>query len=818
MKILVFSKRALSAVCLLLLSFTHLPTRGAEFGLDKRPNNVTCLAPDRPPSTTPVALKKVATHTNPLAMVQSPHDSKWFVLSRAGTITLYDDGPTFSEIGIVLDIQDRVVTMLNGNPAEFGALGIALDPNFRESGEVYVYYTAFDQKNVARLSRFSSLSNGLLDPSSEQILLSLPLSTGIHVGGNIAFGSDGYLYIGIGDGGINKVGGEGTAQDVFSLMGKMLRIDVNGNPPYEIPISNPFADARLGAPEVYAWGLRNPWRWSFDRETDDIWLGDVGQGEWEEIDLIRNGGNYGWPIREGAHCWRTEFCETAGLVDPVFEFPNKKSGLSAVVGGFVYRGSAIPLLRGVYVFADLFSSLFALRQDQQGNSISEVLIDSPGGIVSFAEDKDGELYTLSSRAIKRLVSAGVPAQSTFPQTLSQTGCFKPGDPTKPNLGLIPYDVNAPLWSDGASKERWMALPNAARIHVNSENDWEFPNRTVLIKNFRLANKLVETRLLVKHEDGEWAGYSYEWNPLQTDATLLPGAKNKNINGQTYGFPSRNECLQCHTAAAGRSLGLETAQLNSIFTYPSTGIEANQITTLAHIGVFDSNLGAARGLPRLSKPFGNARLDKRARAYLHANCSICHRPEGPGQGSEDFRFSLAGEDIGVLMEVPTQGDLGVPGAMLLFPGHPEKSIISSRIHTLDLGRMPPLGSNVVDTKGVRLIDEWIRSGLGFKTPDTDNDGFADNADNCTDIQNVNQIDTDGDGYGNICDADLNNDGIVNTNDLNRFRSLFAKLGAGLDGDFNGDGMVNVSDLATFRSLFGKAPGPSGFARLNEATVK
>ena len=229
---------------------------------------------------------------------------------------------------------------------------------------------------------------------------------------------------------------------------------------------------------------------------------------------------------------------------------------------------------------------------------------------------------------------------------------------------------------------------------------------------------------------------YEWNNSQTDATLLPGSKNKIISGQTYRFPSRSECLQCHTSIAGRSLGLETAQLNRSFTYPSTGIAANQIDTLAHIGLFDSNLKSARDLPKLAEPFGTEPIDRRAKSYLHANCAMCHQPDGPGQGPEDFRFSTAGEEMGTVMEIPTQGDLGITGAVLLFPGHPEKSIISTRIHSLDLSRMPPLATNIVDKAGAKLIDNWILSGLGLGTPDTDSDGYADNVDNCIDIRNPN----------------------------------------------------------------------------------
>jgi hypothetical protein len=228
-----------------------------------------------------------------------------------------------------------------------------------------------------------------------------------------------------------------------------------------------------------------------------------------------------------------------------------------------------------------------------------------------------------------------------------------------------------------------------------------------MKEFAVAGKRVETRLLVHHDDGEWAGYSYEWLADQSDAVLLPGAKTKDLgNGMSWYYPSRNDCLQCHTVAAGRSLGLETAQMNRDAP-DGTG---NQLAALDAAGAFDAPLPMAPAmLPALPHPDDTAApLDQRARAYLHANCSFCHRMGGPGRVPPDWRFANTLMQTGACNATPQDGDLGVMGALVLTPGDASKSVTSLRMHALDAHRMPPLASHVVDPDGTALVDAWIAS--------------------------------------------------------------------------------------------------------------
>jgi mono/diheme cytochrome c family protein len=237
---------------------------------------------------------------------------------------------------------------------------------------------------------------------------------------------------------------------------------------------------------------------------------------------------------------------------------------------------------------------------------------------------------------------------------------------------------------------------------------ELPEGSVLVKTFLLGGTRVETRLFMRHPDGVWAGYSYEWNDAQTDATLLDGSLAKEVAGRTWYFPSRAECLRCHTSAAGRTLGLETAQLNSSLRYPDGGT-ANQLAVLDAMGMFDGGLGSSpEALPRLAEPGGQGSLEARARSYLHSNCSNCHRPGGPGGGPADLRFSTPFTDMHVCDEPPQHGDLGIAGARLLSPGQPDRSILSARMHALGANRMPPLASHQVDTASVQVVDAWITS--------------------------------------------------------------------------------------------------------------
>jgi uncharacterized repeat protein (TIGR03806 family) len=684
----------------------------APHGLDQRPSNTTCLARERPVENTGVATQQVfskLTFSQPILVLQAPGESsRMFVVERGGVVRVFANDNAVATSSTFIDINTRVNSEAGD---EAGLLGLAFHPQFATNREVFLSYTGFGGATNLRsvIARFKSTDNGVtLDPASEEILLTVDQPYSNHNGGHIAFGPDGYLYIGLGDGGS---GGDpqNNAQNLNSLLGKFLRIDVNGTKPYAIPATNPLRNGG-GKAEVYAWGLRNPWRWSFDRATGELWAGDVGQNAIEEVDRIVLGGNYGWRIKEADQCYSAPTCSSAGLIDPVVQYSHSE-GVS-ITGGYVYRGSAISSLVGHFLYADYGSGrIWAVTNDPiTGAAKPLLLVDTPYNVSSFGELIDGELlFTDYGGRIFKLVPTGPQPPSTFPQKLSETGCASPADPRQPAPGLIPYEVNSPLWSDGAAKERFLALPDGKQIRVGADGDWELPVGTVLVKNFYVGLRRAETRLFMRHPDGSWGGYSYEWNDAETDATLLPANKSRQVGDQTWYYPSRAECVRCHTSAAGFSLGLETGQLNRDLIYPSTGRLSNQLATFEHIGLFEEPLaGTAETRARYSAPSGSDAVDVRARAYLHANCSFCHRPNSTGRGPADFRLSTPLAQTGVCNAIPQEGDLGIASARLLAPGEPARSILSVRLHALGAARMPPLASRVEDTVGAAVVDAWISS--------------------------------------------------------------------------------------------------------------
>lgn len=324
----------------------------------------------------------------PVAMVQAPGaQAQWYVVEQPGRVYRIEMQGAAYVKHLFIDISDRVVS-----GGERGLLGLAFHPGYENNNRLYLSYTGYCPQGglCSFISRFlANASTRQPDVNSEETLLQVAQPYGNHNGGHIAFGPDGLLYIGLGDGG-SAGDPHGHAQNTHTLLGAMLRVDVDGGKPYAIPPDNPFADGKLGRPELYAWGLRNPWRWSFDRRTGDLWLADVGQDDWEEIDRIEKGGNYGWNIREGRHCFRVASCDSKGLIDPVAEYDHGQG--YSVTGGYVYRGSRLARLQGVYIYGDFGSGrIWGYHPDGR----VEVLVGKSGlSIASFAEDSDGELYAL----------------------------------------------------------------------------------------------------------------------------------------------------------------------------------------------------------------------------------------------------------------------------------------------------------------------------------------------------------------------------------------------------------------------------------------
>ncbi len=647
-----------------------------------------------------------------------------------------------------------------------------------------------------RLSRFTVPAAQIdqpapvADPASELILIEQPDRQDSHSGSDLHFGADGYLYWSIGDEGYPNDHWNNAQRIDMNFFSGMLRIDVDkkpGNPEpnahpnpaagglgytavnaiprdetppgsgifkarYSIPADNPFVSASQGgtwdgifngAPvataslpyirsEFWAVGLRSPWRFTIDPENGEIWLGDVGEGSYEELNLIEKGGNYGWSFREGTHTGPKT--KPAGLVlnDPVFEYPHTNGPGDAnfkgnsIIGGVVYRGTRFTTLTGAYVFGDYVSgNIWALTRP--GGVTTVKRIAGMPNLIAFGTDPsngDVLICDLSPGPLKRLVTR-VPDNS-FPATLSATGLFADLTDLSPAPGLLPYEPNLRFWSDYAEKRRWFAIPDAApRMTWSRDGAWSFPSGQVWVKHFDMATergnpaspkKRIETRVLVRNDAGVY-GVSYRWNEAGTDAALVPDGGEGfpiaiTVDGapyeQQWTIPSRSQCITCHSPTAGHALSFNTRQLNLENTIH--GFTGNQLDLLSQAGYLDNTPEPPADLPRHLRPDETRySLEARVRSYLAVNCSYCHAgASGTAPTAWDGRHELTLAQTGLVNGIAATAG----GAYrLIVPGDTAHSVVLQRMAgSGGFTRMPPLGSSEIDPENIALVTEWIQQAL------------------------------------------------------------------------------------------------------------
>ncbi len=646
-----------------------------------------------------------------VSMVQARNNSDfWFIATRAGQIYQIDNDSNTSELRLVLDLADTIVT-----DGEFGLTSIAIHPNYPEDNRLFAFFndnpTNHETEGRSVIASYLINTNDLtVDASSKQEILTLVQPVNVHNGGDMAFGLDGMLIAAFGDSEHQQ-----QSQNLSQLLGSVIRIDVNTTP-YSIPSDNPYYQANLphcnsqdhnrtsNCPEIYAKGFRNPWRLSVDQVTGDIWIGDVGDESFEEVDRVIAGGNYGWPIMEGAHCMN-EGCDQSGLILPVAEY-GRELGQS-IAGGYVYRGSQSPSLTGQYIFSDIFSGQFFTVASEMQTTITVQPTFRSIAAFGMAQGNDGEVYAINAFPegngdnIYR-ISAGGGASITMPERLSETGCFDTATKLS-STGVVDYNVNSALWTDGEAKLRSFSLPNDATIEVLNDGDYRFPTGSILIKHFLHQDNFLETRLLINHSTG-WQGYSYEWNEQQTDALLLEQGKTVSVDGHQHVFPSQSQCGSCHTGSANISLGIEHKQLNH--EDATSGI--NVIDNLSNLGYFSSPQEGENQARLFALDDDNASVDDRVRSYLHSNCSSCHRP-GASFGDIDLRFSTPLADTKLCNVAPTKGTLGITNAMRIVAGSAERSVLYARLKTLEPStRMPPLARLIEDQAATDLLATWINN--------------------------------------------------------------------------------------------------------------
>lgn len=732
------------------------------------------LPPEQPrPSTGSWTLTNAfpnLTFIDPVEMQPVPFSNRLMVVEKAGRLVVFEQDENVTSKTVLIDIRSQVESSHDS-----GMMGLAFHPEFGQAASpnkdfLYIYYRYTPQKSernkaYCRLSRFTWDANtNAIAPSSEFVLINQYDRHNWHNGGGIFFGNDGFLYVSVGDeGGANDTYGSGQKRNLGLLAG-VLRIDVDNDPSrshairrqprnpatppsgwpntysqgYSIPNDNPWPSPDGSQlEEFYAIGLRSPHRMTIDRPTGRIYLGDVGQGSREEISNVVRGANLQWPYREGNRTGpKAKPNPLTGFDQPPLLDYTRTVG-TCVIGGFVYRGALHPELQGKYIFGDHGSSrIWSLEETGSGPVTTQLLTltrHGPGpkrGMSAFGVDAAGEIYVMSLAGtdldggrIYRLdkTSGGIPEP---PALLSQTTAFSDLWTLTPSPGVIPYEVIQPLWSDGADKKRWIAIPNDGTPDTASETvgwseqgHWNFPNGTVLIKHFEFPHRRLETRFFVKGDDGDWFGFTYRWRTDGSDAELLPGpAVDEAIplpdgGSQTWHFPGRNECSTCHTDEANTVLGVKSRHLNSSITYPLTGRTANQIVTLNRLGFFSPSVNEANLsniLTSKNQDDTSATLERRARSYLDINCSQCHQPAAPTQAAFDARLDTAPWFQDIVGVVPGN-NLGIPGGRLVKPGDVARSIVHARVGSLTRGiAMPPLAKNIVDSGGLQLLTDWINS--------------------------------------------------------------------------------------------------------------
>lgn len=689
--------------------------RPPEFGLRTRATLPALPLPTGLPQPIPVQLVDAfpaLTFANPLFLAAPPDGSdRLVVVEQAGTVRIFANDAATTSTSLLLDLTAQVTS-----GGELGLLGFAFHPDFASNGWFYVYYTAAGPlRSVLARFTISSGDPNAADPGSETILLEVLQPYSNHNSGSLAFGPDGKLYVACGDGGSGN-DPQNHGQDLTTLLGSILRLNDDGS----VPGDNPFVGGSNGERgEIWAYGLRNPWRMSFDRLTGQLWCGDVGQGAEEEIDLIVRGGNYGWRVFEGNRSnLNPDNLPASAFLAPVHTYTHQ-DGYS-ITGGHVYRGSAVPALVGSYVYADFVSgTVWSLVYDGE-QVVDNVPIATTATPASFGEDADGELYLCSFDGRIRRFAPDTTNQpvTTLPPTLAATGLFTDLATLTPVAGLLEYDVTAGLWSDGAEKRRWFGLPGSSRLGFTADAAWTFPVGAVLVKHFERTvfggtSRRLETRVLL-HQASGWTGFTYRWNEAGDAADLVDaGGAALTIavdNGagasipQTWNFPSRAQCAGCHPASAGTVLGLRTAMTNRDFAFPLR--VDNQLRTWNHLGLFLTDLGVATQYPAHADPRdAGAPLAARARAWLAVNCANCHHPQGPTPVDLDLRSTT---DVAAMHLFGTSAVTPVPGGsgQRAVAGDPFASDVWLRIGRRDSYGMPPLGSTVVDQAGVALLGAWI----------------------------------------------------------------------------------------------------------------
>ena len=681
---------------------------------------------------------------------QIPGTSRILLLGKRGRVWSFEPGMD-NELTLLMDISDRVM-----GSSDAGLLGVAFHPGFEDEESpghltIFFFYTFRLSQFVSpihdRLSRFQFSENLMsIQKESEQVVISQYDRNEWHNGGAMFFDNEGFLYVALGD--------EGLANDAFErsqkidedLFSGVIRIDIDQDPDrshpirrypldkfkppddlpsintnYTIPNSNPWVNEEGdNLEEFFAIGLRSPHSIHYDPVTEQIFVADVGQSQREEITVITSGSNGQWSYREGeVEGPRQKPNTVIGIETPPIHTYGRNQGI-AIIGGGVYRGSKFEELNGKYLFGDYGSSnIWSLNPM---TAEVELISRHPSSeLVDFLFTEDGDIIILTLKG--NFFQLKEVEQTDPPQLLSDIYAFTNLEFLDVETGILPFDVNTPLWSDGAEKKRWVAIPgNSIGISFRETGAFSYPPGTVFIKHFEMNQDddepiRLETRFLVIDEKKKAYGLTYMWNDEGTEAFLIPEGETPEreiqylsgdvLKSQTWTFPSRSQCINCHNRKAGFVLGARSSQLNRSFHY-SNGA-SGQLEKWNELSFFDNDISShlSEGLiSNVSLDDQEAGLELRFRSYIDANCSFCHHPEGV-DGAFDARLSTSLEFQKIINQ-STQSRNSDPNNRIVFPQAPEKSEIWLRDNSTTDIRMPPIGKSINDDAYLELLIEWINS--------------------------------------------------------------------------------------------------------------
>ena len=673
----------------------------------------------------------------PLDLSAAPGTERLFVAEQAGRILSFENRQDVSQADLVVDLKKAI-------PELTAVYSITFHPDFNTNRKAYIcYIEGNDTPDGSCVSEFlvSPTDVPTIDPASEREIIRW--WSGGHNGCSLKFGPDGFLYISTGDGGAPSPPDPLMAgQDVSNLLSNILRIDVDhhdAEKAYGVPADNPFINMPDVRPEIWAFGFRNPWRMSFDKVRGDLWVGDVGWQLWEMVYRVERGGNYGWPIMEGPQPALPESRRgPAPISPPIVSHPHSEA--ASITGGFVYHGERLPELKDVYVYGDFQSGkVWGLKYENGRITSHRELAQTPLQLVSFGEDNAGEIYLVDyqrSQQIYQLVPNADDGQHVnFPRKLSETGLFTSTKEQTASPGVTSYEINAAQWADHASADRWMALPGAEPVQIDSDAKWIFPDGAVLAKTVSIemsqgdsnSVRRLETQVLHR-EEGAWRPYTYAWNDEQSDAELVDAAgftrtlqirdaqSPSGLREQSYRFASRGECQMCHNPwveMKTTSIGIQSASPLAVSSMQwNTSLPEdpaqNQMTALhGHGWLAGSVAESPSSTGRFANPYDTtAVLEERVRAYLHVNCSHCHQPHAGGSATIDLLHDVKLADAKLIDAKPGQGAFGISAARIVSPGDPLGSVLHYRMATIGSGRMPRIGSEEVDEQAVAMIREWI----------------------------------------------------------------------------------------------------------------